>query len=516
MRPAIDPLLVLRTRINIIIKKKVGKIVNLLQHFASFFKVGIIGFGGGSALIPVIEREIVEDRMAMSDEDYLKHTVVANITPGALPVKLGATIGADILGIQGSVVGAYAVMIPGVFLTVLIMSLFSFMGEEVINYFNYAAVGITAFIIFLLVSYVIKTVKGNHFRINILICMLAFALTGGKEFKEVIQSFIGKEIHIFGTPLFDISTIHLILIAFFLILSIQRKNSFLTMLVPSLLAGIYAFLSGKLAIAYQLIQYKKYILIMMFIYLIFVWVKNRNTKDSKTKSGKLRIKKSSIVIIGVFLLIPVSILTTTIVFGLFPDTYTVIDIIKNICISTVTSFGGGEAYVSVADGIFVQSGYIQPDIFYARLVPIANALPGPILVKIAAGIGYVFGLEATGSAALGWILATVAATFAVGACSAIAILVLNLYDDIKESVFVMNLKKYILPTICGMLISTSLSMLYESMKVTAEKGIGGFVSMPIIIVSIWGMYVIHKKYHVKDIVLLLLSAVISFLILLLT
>ena len=62
-----------------------------------------------------------------------------------------------------------------------------------------------------------------------------------------------------------------------------------------------------------------------------------------------------------------------------------------IALSSITSFGGGEAYIAVADGYFVQPGYVDAGTFYTQLVPIANALPGPILVKVAAGIGYLTG-----------------------------------------------------------------------------------------------------------------------------
>lgn len=65
----------------------------LISIFTSFFKIGVIGFGGGSALIPIVEKEIVEDKEWFNEDDYLKHTVIANITPGALPVKLGAVAG---------------------------------------------------------------------------------------------------------------------------------------------------------------------------------------------------------------------------------------------------------------------------------------------------------------------------------------------------------------------------------------------------------------------------------------
>lgn len=93
---------------------------SLISIFLSFMKIGIIGFGGGSALIPVVEKELVQDKKAMGEQDYLKHTVVANITPGALPVKLGATCGFQMKGVRGSLAGAYGVALPGVFSPLLL------------------------------------------------------------------------------------------------------------------------------------------------------------------------------------------------------------------------------------------------------------------------------------------------------------------------------------------------------------------------------------------------------------
>ena len=61
-------------------------------------KVGMIGFGGGSALIPVMERELVSGRKALSEQLFIQDTVIANITPGALPVKIGALSGLQLGG----------------------------------------------------------------------------------------------------------------------------------------------------------------------------------------------------------------------------------------------------------------------------------------------------------------------------------------------------------------------------------------------------------------------------------
>lgn len=480
------------------------KKVSIINLFLSFLKVGTIGFGGGSALIPVVENEIVQNKKAMSEQDYLKHTVVANITPGALPVKLGATCGHQLKGPAGSLAGALGVTIPGLIFTVAFMALFSILGGDAINYFNYASVGITAFIVFLLISYVVKTVKSGDFKINMSLCIAAFALTGGKEVREILSQLLKVEPEVFGTPLFDISTIDLIILSFFVILlleKIRNKTEFYFVLSLCLL---YAFCKGKTGKLLGLNTVGSILLILMIGIAIMAFVVRREKSKNKTK---LSFGKSDIVITLLYLLIPILLTVAAMIFIPMKG-YNLIDFLVKITSSTVTSFGGGEAYVSVADGIFVQGGYIKPDLFYTRLVPVANSLPGPILVKIAAGMGFLFGQQAGGTVA-GWVVALISGVTAMGVCCAIAIVVLTLYDSVKELQFITNLKKYILPVICGMLISTSAAMLFESMKITGGKGISGFISLPAILLSIYGLNFLHRKYGLHDVILLILSAVLS-------
>lgn len=482
---------------------------NSFKILLSFLKIGTIGFGGGSALIPVIEKELVQDQKVISDQDYLKHTVVANITPGALPVKLGATCGYQLTGTVGALSGAYAVAFPGVLFTIAFMALFSVLGEGIINYFNYASIGITAFIVFLLISYVIKTVKTGKKEINLLICMAAFGLTGGKELRQVLSQILNIDVKEFGTPLFDISTINLIIIAFIVILLLEKLRSKFELIIVFVICTIYAFFVGKTGRELGISSYGSMILLLMLAMLVLAFVLRRSKPDNK---NKIQLNKSDLITAATFILVPF-LLAIAIQFSIpMSSGHNVMDFLAKVSSSTITSFGGGEAYVSVADGIFVQGGYIEPDKFYTRLVPVANSLPGPILVKIAAGIGYLFGEQASGAAA-GWAVAVVSAVTAVGVCSSLAILVMSLYDSVKQLEFISNLKKYILPVICGMLLSTSFAMLFESMKITGEKGIPGIVSLPIILLAIVGIHLLHKKFHLHDVILLLLAAASSLVIL---
>ena len=72
------------------------------RFLQSMFYIGCIGFGGGSALIPIIEQEIAEKQGLDAKQNIDKDVVVASITPGALPVEIAASIGRRGFGRKGS------------------------------------------------------------------------------------------------------------------------------------------------------------------------------------------------------------------------------------------------------------------------------------------------------------------------------------------------------------------------------------------------------------------------------
>ena len=72
---------------------------NPLRLFITMFQVGLIGFGGGNALIPVLHQKTVEEQNLLTDEEYEEDVLVASITPGALPVEIAGGIGHRMLGL---------------------------------------------------------------------------------------------------------------------------------------------------------------------------------------------------------------------------------------------------------------------------------------------------------------------------------------------------------------------------------------------------------------------------------
>lgn len=96
----------------------------LLTMFVSFFKIGAFTFGGGYAMIPLIEAEVVNNREWLSKEDFLDILVISQTFPGALAVNSSIFIGYKIGGLMGAVLALLGVVLPSFFIILIIATFF--------------------------------------------------------------------------------------------------------------------------------------------------------------------------------------------------------------------------------------------------------------------------------------------------------------------------------------------------------------------------------------------------------
>ena len=94
-----------------------------IQLFISFFKIGAFTFGGGWAMISIIEKEIVEKHRWIGKEDFLDLLAVAQSLPGILAVNISVAVGDKIRGNRGSIVAALGTILPS-FLIILTIAIF--------------------------------------------------------------------------------------------------------------------------------------------------------------------------------------------------------------------------------------------------------------------------------------------------------------------------------------------------------------------------------------------------------
>lgn len=95
----------------------------ILQLFLTFFKIGLFTFGGGWAMISIIEREIVDKHKWLDRQDFLDLLAVAQSVPGILAVNISVVVGDKLRGGKGSVAAALGTILPS-FLIILAIAIF--------------------------------------------------------------------------------------------------------------------------------------------------------------------------------------------------------------------------------------------------------------------------------------------------------------------------------------------------------------------------------------------------------
>ena len=126
------------------------KLKKLLQVFWTFFKIGAFTFGGGYAMIPLIQNEAVEKRHWVTDDDILEIVAIAESTPGPIAINSATFVGYRAAGVLGSVCGTLGVVLPS-FVIILALS-FILQEFQALKVVQYAFFGIRAGVLALLIK----------------------------------------------------------------------------------------------------------------------------------------------------------------------------------------------------------------------------------------------------------------------------------------------------------------------------------------------------------------------------
>ncbi|WP_411842676.1 chromate transporter [Salinicoccus sp. HZC-1] len=96
-----------------------------MKIFLAFFKVGMLGYGGGPASIPLVHKEVVDTYKWMTDEEFQDSLAIANVLPGPIITKLAGYIGFMQKGWLGMVNAVFAAILPTIILMVVLLKLFA-------------------------------------------------------------------------------------------------------------------------------------------------------------------------------------------------------------------------------------------------------------------------------------------------------------------------------------------------------------------------------------------------------
>ena len=112
-------------------KKKAERVggIRLAQLFFTFLKIGAFTFGGGYAMIPLVQRETVENHRWITDDELLDIIAIAESTPGPIAVNSATFVGYRVGGTAGALLASLGVILPSFTVILLISLLLRRFGE---------------------------------------------------------------------------------------------------------------------------------------------------------------------------------------------------------------------------------------------------------------------------------------------------------------------------------------------------------------------------------------------------
>jgi chromate transporter len=155
-----------------------------LDLLITFFKLGALTFGGGYAMIPVVERELIKKKGWTDMDEVMNYYTIAQVTPGIIAVNLSTFIGYKRKGPLGGFLATLGFVLPGVvFITGIAICLTNFADLPVVQH---AFAGIRVAVGALILNTVIKMVKEvfKNWQSRV-IYIIAFALSAVSTLTDV-------------------------------------------------------------------------------------------------------------------------------------------------------------------------------------------------------------------------------------------------------------------------------------------------------------------------------------------
>lgn len=146
---------------------------DILQMFISFFKIGAFTFGGGYAMIPLIEEEMVSNKKWIEKDEFVDIVAIAQSFPGALAVNTSIFTGYKVQGILGAVAALLGTALPSFMIILLVASVFlkfreNYYVEQVFKGIN----GAVPVLVLVAIFSISKSIKRNYLNLAIIIAAL--------------------------------------------------------------------------------------------------------------------------------------------------------------------------------------------------------------------------------------------------------------------------------------------------------------------------------------------------------
>lgn len=131
----------------------------LVSLFVSFFKIGIMTFGGGYAMLPMLEREIVDKHKWATMEEIMDYFAIGQCTPGIIAVNTATFVGYKRKKIIGGIVATLGIITPSLIIISALAGIINIVSDN--PYVQYAFNGVNVAVCALLVQALIKLSKSG-------------------------------------------------------------------------------------------------------------------------------------------------------------------------------------------------------------------------------------------------------------------------------------------------------------------------------------------------------------------
>ena len=147
-----------------------------LDLFFTFMRIGGLTFGGGYAMLPMLQKEVVENKKWATEEELMDYYAIGQCTPGVIAINTATFIGTKIAGIPGAVAASVGVVFPSfVIITIIALFIRNFAEYEMVRH---ALSGITVAVFVLIVDAVLKLSKKSIIdKAGILIAAAVFLIS---------------------------------------------------------------------------------------------------------------------------------------------------------------------------------------------------------------------------------------------------------------------------------------------------------------------------------------------------
>jgi chromate transport protein ChrA len=112
----------------------------LWQLFISFLKIGAFTFGGGYAMVPLIEREVIDKRGWVEREDFLDLLTIAQSAPGPIALNTAVFVGYRIKGLKGAFASVAGIVLPSFVIILLVAIFFADIRQNTTVYVKYVTI----------------------------------------------------------------------------------------------------------------------------------------------------------------------------------------------------------------------------------------------------------------------------------------------------------------------------------------------------------------------------------------